>query len=87
MKPVDSNWTDAENFSTNFKQDGLFLIHKFILGACPPCPWLLAENEKPFFTQSYTNGKDVIVCGHENSNPDNDHCASCFGKYSHNGNW
>ena len=44
----------------------------------------LAENKKLFFTQSYTNGKNVIVCGHENSNADNDHCASCYGKYSHN---
>ena len=25
----------------------------------------LAENDKPFFTQWYANGKDVIVCGHE----------------------
>ena len=26
------------------------------------------------------------VCGHENSNVDNDPCATCFGVYSHDGN-
>ena len=26
------------------------------------------------------------MCGHENSDVDNDHCASYFGKYSHGGN-
>ena len=46
----------------------------------------LAEDEKPFFTQSYANDKDVIVCAHENSFVDNGHCAFSFGKYSHDGN-
>ena len=46
----------------------------------------LAKNGKPFFIQCHASGKDVIVCGYKNSNVDNDHCASCFGKYSHNGN-
>ena len=31
-------------------------------------------------------GKDVIDCGHEMSEVDNDHCASCFGKYSYDEN-
>ena len=39
-----------------------------------------------FFKQWYANGKDVTVCGHEKSDVDNDHCPSCFGKYSHYGN-
>ena len=43
----------------------------------------LDEDEKPFFTQWYVNGEDVMVCGHENSDVDNDHCASYFRKYSH----
>ena len=43
----------------------------------------LADDEKSFFTQWYANGKDVIVCGHKNSNVDIDHCTSCFGKSSH----
>ena len=43
----------------------------------------LVEDEKPFFTQWYANGEDVMVCGHENSDVDNDHCASCFRKYNH----
>ena len=46
----------------------------------------LAENEKPFFTQWYANGKDVIFGEHEISDVDSDHWASCFGKYSHDGN-
>ena len=45
-----------------------------------------AEDEKLLFTQWYANDKDVIICGHENSDVHNDHCDSCFGNYSHNGN-
>ena len=45
----------------------------------------LPKDEKHFFTQWYANGKDVIVCGYENSHIDNGHCASCFGKYSNDG--
>ena len=43
----------------------------------------LVEDEKPFFTQWYVNDEDVMVYGHENSDVDNDHCVSCFRKYSH----
>ena len=46
----------------------------------------LAEDEKPFFAQWYANSNDVIVCGYKHSDVDNDHCASCFLKYSHYGN-
>ena len=46
----------------------------------------LAEYEQPFFTQWYANSKDVIACGHKNSGVDNDHCTSCFRKYSHDRN-
>ena len=46
----------------------------------------LGEDEKSFFTQWYANGKDVINCWHENPDVDNDHCASCFVKYSQDGN-
>ena len=46
----------------------------------------LTKDEKPFFTQLYANSNHVIVCGHENSRINNDHCASCFGKYSHDRN-
>ena len=35
---------------------------------------------------SYANGKYVIFCWNENSDVNNDHCDSCFGKYGHNGN-
>ena len=41
---------------------------------------------KPFFTQWHAKRKDVIVSGHKNCDVDNDHCASCFGKYSHDRN-
>ena len=44
------------------------------------------ERGKPFFTRWYANSKDVIVCGHKNSDVDNNHCPSCFGKYSHDRN-
>ena len=46
----------------------------------------LAKNEKPFSTQWFTNGKDLIVCGHKNSDVDNDHCVFCFIKHSQNEN-
>ena len=46
----------------------------------------LAEDKHPFFTHRYANGKDIIFCESENSDVDNDHCDSCFGKYSHDGN-
>ena len=39
-----------------------------------------------FFTQWYANDKDVRVCGHENFDVDKYHCASCLGKYRHDGN-
>ena len=37
----------------------------------------------------YANDKDVLVCAKfwaQNSDVDNNHCASGFGKYSHDGN-
>ena len=37
----------------------------------------LAEDEQPFYTQWYVNGKDVVICGHESSEFDDNHCASC----------
>ena len=40
----------------------------------------LAEDEKPFFTQWYAHGKDVLVCGHDGKVGTN-HCAACFVEY------
>ena len=37
----------------------------------------LAEDEQPFYTQWYANGKDVMICRHESSEFDDNHCASC----------
>ena len=61
------------------ESEGLKGVHSLKL-------YYLAEDEKLFFTQWYANDKDVIVCGVENSDVDNDHCASYFGKYSHDEN-
>ena len=46
----------------------------------------LVEDEKPFFTQWFTNAKNVTIFGHRNSDVDNDHGVSCFAKYSQDGN-
>ena len=68
----------------------IFQIHKVerceVKGVYGLKFFYLAEDEKPFFRQLHTNSKDVIVCGHKNSNVDIDHCAFCFGKCSHDGN-
>ena len=39
----------------------------------------LAENEQPFYTQWYSNGKDVVICGHEIA--DDNLCALCHEEY------
>ena len=44
------------------------------------------KDEKLFSTLWCASGKDLIVCGHEDSDVDSDQCAFCFGKYSHDGN-
>ena len=41
----------------------------------------LAEDEKPFFTQWYANGKDVLVCGHDDGENDTNHYAACSVEY------
>jgi len=41
----------------------------------------LAEHEKPFHTQWYANGKDVVICGHKSSDYDDNHCAACLEEY------
>ena len=34
----------------------------------------LAENEQPFYTQWYSNGKDLVICGHKIADVDDNHC-------------
>ena len=41
----------------------------------------LAEDEQPFYTQWYANGKDVVICGHESSEFDGNHSASGHEEY------
>ena len=41
----------------------------------------LAEDEQSFYTQWYSNGKDVVTCGHENADVDDNHCALCLEEY------
>ena len=41
----------------------------------------LAEDEQPFYTQWYSNGKDVVICGHEIADVDDNHCALCLEEY------
>ena len=47
----------------------------------------LAEDEKPFFTQWYANGKDVLVCGHDDGDVDTNHCAACLVEYDKAEEW
>ena len=47
----------------------------------------LAEDEKPFFTQWYANGKDVLVCGHDDGEVDTNHCAACSVEYDKAEEW
>ena len=41
----------------------------------------LAEDEQPFFTQWYSNGKDDVICGHEIADVDDNHSALCLEDY------
>ena len=41
----------------------------------------LAEDEQPFYTQWYSNGKDVVICGHEIADVHGNHCALCLEEY------
>ena len=47
----------------------------------------LAEDEKPFFTQWYANGKEVLVCGHDDGEVDINHCAACLVEYDKAKEW
>ena len=38
----------------------------------------LAEDEQLFYTQWYSHGKDVVICGHETADVDDNHCALCL---------
>ena len=40
-----------------------------------------AEDEQPFYTQWYSNGKDVVICGHEIADVHGNHCALCLEEY------
>ena len=41
----------------------------------------LAEDEQPFYTQWYANGKDAVICRYKSSEFDDNHCASCHEEY------
>ena len=41
----------------------------------------LAEDEQPFYTQWYSQGKDAVICGHEIADVDGNHCALCLEEY------
>ena len=41
----------------------------------------LLEDEEPFYSQWYSNGKDFVVCGHEIVDVDVNHCALCLEGY------
>ena len=43
--------------------------------------FLLSENEQTFYTQWYSSGKDVVICGHKIADLDDNHCALCHEEY------
>ena len=47
----------------------------------------LAEDEKPFFIQWYANGKDVLICVHDDGEVDTNHCAACSVEYDKAEEW
>ena len=47
----------------------------------------LAEDKKPFFTQWYANGKDVLVCGYDDGEVDTNHCAASSVEYDNAEEW
>ena len=47
----------------------------------------LAEDEQPFYTQWYSNAKDVVICRHKIEDVDNNHCALCLEKQQRKEEW
>ena len=45
------------------------------------------EDEQPFYTQWYSNGKDVVICGYEIADADDNHCVLCFEEYQQRKEW
>ena len=45
------------------------------------------EDEQPFYTQWYSNGKDVVICGYEITDADDNHCVLCFEEYQQRKEW
>ena len=41
----------------------------------------LAEGEQPLYTQWYSNAKDVVICGHNVADVDENHCVLCPEEY------
>ena len=41
----------------------------------------LAEGEQPLYTQWYSNAKDVVICGHDVADVDDNHCVLCPEEY------
>ena len=41
----------------------------------------LTEDAQSFYTQWYVNGKDVVICGHEIADVDDNHCAFYVEEY------
>ena len=47
----------------------------------------LAEDEQTFYTQWYSNGKDVVICVHEIADVDDSHCALYLEEYQQRKEW
>ena len=43
--------------------------------------YFLSNQEKPFHVQWYPNGRDMVICGQEDSRVNDSVCASCFVAY------
>ena len=82
--------TDALNEPENIKQESkkiqeTFKVHHVerseVKGVNGLKFFYLDEDEQPFCTQWHSNGKDVVICGHEIADVDGNHCALCLEEY------
>ena len=87
IKSVYLSDTDVLNEPENIEQESkkiseILRVHRVerfeVKGVYGLKFFYLVEDEKPFYTQWYSNGKDVAICGQEIADVDDNHCALCL---------